>query len=119
MIGSTSTFIKRLAALFAGCVVATLAQAQPVRIGAVYSISGPGSFLGAPEDKVLFDGRDPTVFQASSDNPVRLDSDAQGAFARVATSTASTGVKVASRSPGLAIARGGRGGWWGRGRARL
>ena len=53
MIGSTSTFIKRLAALFAGCVVAALAQAQPVRIGAVYSISGPGSFLGAPEDKVL------------------------------------------------------------------
>ena len=48
-----STLIRRLTVLFAGCVVASLAQAQPVRIGAVYSISGPGSFLGAPEDKVL------------------------------------------------------------------
>jgi len=48
-----STLIRRLTVLFAGCVVASLAQAQPVRIGAVYSISGPGSFLGTPEDKVL------------------------------------------------------------------
>jgi len=48
-----STLIRRLAVVFAGFVVASLAQAQPVRIGAVYSISGPGSFLGAPEDKVL------------------------------------------------------------------
>jgi branched-chain amino acid transport system substrate-binding protein len=43
----------RLAVAFAGFVVASFAQAQPVRIGAIYSISGPGSFLGAPEDKVL------------------------------------------------------------------
>jgi hypothetical protein len=57
--------------------------------------------LDVKQSFVLFDGRDPTVFQASSDNPVRLDSDAQGAFARVATSTASTGVKVAI-GPGLA-----------------
>ena len=49
----TSTFRRRLAVAFAGVLVATLAQAQPVRIGAIYSISGPGSFLGAPEDKVL------------------------------------------------------------------
>ena len=45
--------IKRLGIAFAVCATASLAQAQPVKIGAIYSISGPGSFLGAPEDKVL------------------------------------------------------------------
>ena len=49
-------FVRRTAfSLAAGLVAAlpALAEAQPVRIGAIYSISGPGSFLGAPEDKVL------------------------------------------------------------------
>lgn len=49
-------FVRRMAfSLAAGLVAAlpALAEAQPVRIGAIYSISGPGSFLGAPEDKVL------------------------------------------------------------------
>jgi branched-chain amino acid transport system substrate-binding protein len=45
--------IKRLGIAFAVCATASLAQAQPVKIGAIYSISGPGSVLGAPEDKVL------------------------------------------------------------------
>jgi len=53
MSGKKSSFMGRLALVLAGCVVTSLAQAQPVRIGAIYSISGPGSFLGAPEDKVL------------------------------------------------------------------
>ena len=53
MSGDKSIFLRRLAVAFAACVVGTLAQAQTVRIGAIYSISGPGSFLGAPEDKVL------------------------------------------------------------------
>lgn len=53
MSGDKSIFFRRLAVAFAACVVGTLAQAQTVRIGAIYSISGPGSFLGAPEDKVL------------------------------------------------------------------
>ncbi len=57
--------------------------------------------LDVKQSFVLFDGRDPTIFQASSDNPVRLDSDAGGAFARIGTSTASSGVKV-QIGPGLA-----------------
>jgi len=44
---------KQLAIAFVACFAASFAQAQTVRIGAIYSISGPGSFLGAPEDKVL------------------------------------------------------------------
>jgi len=48
-----STLIKRLAVAFAACTIAVIAQAQAVKIGAIYSVSGPGSFLGAPEDKVL------------------------------------------------------------------
>jgi branched-chain amino acid transport system substrate-binding protein len=46
-------FLKRLAFAFAAFAVAAASQAQTVKIGAIYSISGPGSFLGAPEDKVL------------------------------------------------------------------
>jgi branched-chain amino acid transport system substrate-binding protein len=43
----------RLAVAFAVSALGVIAHAQTVRIGAIYSISGPGSFLGAPEDKVL------------------------------------------------------------------
>jgi hypothetical protein len=57
--------------------------------------------LDVKESFVLFDGRDPTVFLASPDNPVRLDNDGGGAFARVGTSTASSGVRV-QIGPGLA-----------------
>jgi hypothetical protein len=47
----------------------------------------------------VFDGKDPTVFATTPDNPVRFDS-ASG-FARVASSTAASGVKVLI-GPGLA-----------------
>jgi len=53
MSGDKSTFIKRLIVAFAASALGAIAHAQTVRIGAIYSISGPGSFLGAPEDKVL------------------------------------------------------------------
>jgi len=53
MTGQKRNLLGRLAIAFAACAAASLAHAQPVRIGAIYSISGPGSFLGAPEDKVL------------------------------------------------------------------
>ena len=57
--------------------------------------------LDVKQTFVVFDGHDPTVFQASSDNPVRFDGDADGPFARVSTSAASSGVKV-QIGPGLA-----------------
>jgi hypothetical protein len=57
--------------------------------------------LDVKQSFVLFDGRDPTVFLASPDNPVRLDGDSGGAFARIGTSTASSGVRV-QIGPGLA-----------------
>lgn len=42
----------------------------------------------------LFDGRDPSVFQSAPDNPVRFEGDTQGGFARVASSTNSTGSRI-------------------------
>jgi hypothetical protein len=60
-----------------------------------------GQTLDVKQSFIVFDGGDPTIFQASSDNPVHLDNDATGAFARIGTSTASTGVKV-QIGPGLA-----------------
>ncbi len=48
-----SRFIRKFSVAFAAVAVCVLAHAQPVRIGAIYSISGPGSFLGAPEEKTL------------------------------------------------------------------
>ena len=47
----------------------------------------------------VFDGRDPTVFATTPDNPVGFDS--SGGFARVSSSTSAPGVKV-TIGPGLA-----------------
>lgn len=59
------------------------------------------------ETFALFDGSDPTVFLADSDNPIRFDSDAIGSFARIATSTSSAGARAAI-GPGLAQRLAGR-----------
>ena len=48
----------------------------------------------------LFDGRDPTIFATTPDNPVRYVSDS-GGYARVSSSASSPGVK-ANIGPGLA-----------------
>jgi hypothetical protein len=50
---------------------------------------------------VVFDGRDPTIFETAPDNPVRLDNDGAGGFARVSSSAGAAGVK-ALIGPGLA-----------------
>ena len=43
----------RVAFAIAAFAVSSLAHAQTIKIGAIYSTSGPGSFLGAPEEKIL------------------------------------------------------------------
>lgn len=48
-----SNSIRRLALALTTITVGALVQAQTVKIGAMYSISGPASFLGAPEEKAL------------------------------------------------------------------
>ncbi|MCX5513565.1 hypothetical protein C3941_22665 [Kaistia algarum] len=48
----------------------------------------------ALESLVLFDGRDPSVFQSAPENPVSFQGDAEGGFARVSSSTGSTGARV-------------------------
>jgi hypothetical protein len=53
----------------------------------------------------LFDGRDPTVFATTPDNPIRFDS--TNGFARVSSSTGASGVKVMI-GPGLAARLAGR-----------
>jgi hypothetical protein len=63
--------------------------------------------LDVKQSFVLFNGSDPTVFQAPSDNPIHLDSDAAGAFVRVGSSANSTGVKV-EIGPGLAASLAGQ-----------
>ena len=48
--------MRRLALALPALALGGLAHAQdasPIRIGAIYSISGPGSFLGAPEERAL------------------------------------------------------------------
>lgn len=54
----------------------------------------------------LFDGRDPTIFVSTPDNPVRFVSDA-GGFARVSSTASAPGVKV-HVGPGLAARLAGR-----------
>ena len=48
----------------------------------------------ALETIVLFDGRDPSVFQSAPDNPVFFQGDTGGGFARVSSSTGSTGSRL-------------------------
>ena len=43
----------RLVFTIAAFALGALAHAQTIKIGAIYSTSGPGSFLGAPEEKIL------------------------------------------------------------------
>lgn len=50
--------------------------------------------LAIQQTFVVFNGRDPTVFESSSDNPIDLASDGDGGFARVSSSTDSAGVRV-------------------------
>jgi hypothetical protein len=50
---------------------------------------------------VVFDGRDPTIFESAPDNPVRLDQDTAGGFTRVSSSVDAPGIKAVI-GPGLA-----------------
>ena len=75
-------------------------------IGVRREVSDAATAARIPTDKVtvaqtvpVFDGRDPTVFATTPDNPVGFDSG--GGFARVSSSTSAPGVKV-TIGPGLA-----------------
>ncbi|MCX5497755.1 hypothetical protein OSH11_23855 [Kaistia dalseonensis] len=57
--------------------------AQPVASGAL-----------ALETIVLFDGRDPSVFQSAPDNPVHFEGDTTGGYAQISSSTGSTGARL-------------------------
>ena len=57
--------------------------------------------LAVNQTFVLFDGLDPTIFETTTDNPVRFDNDAGGSFARVASSSGAAGAAIVI-GPGLA-----------------
>ncbi len=61
----------------------------------------PGRNLEVTESLVVFDGRDPTVFEGASDNPIQFDSDAEGGFARISSATSAAGARAVI-GPGLA-----------------
>jgi hypothetical protein len=54
----------------------------------------------AGETITLFDGRDPTVFEADSNNPIRFTGSPGSGFATIATSSSSAGARVII-GPGL------------------
>jgi hypothetical protein len=59
------------------------------------------------ESLVVFDGRDPTVFEGSPDNPIRFASDADGEYARISSATGAAGARAVI-GPGLAERLAGR-----------
>jgi hypothetical protein len=61
----------------------------------------PDRYLDVAESLVVFDGRDPTVFEGASDNPIQFDSDAEGGFARISSATSAAGARAVI-GPGLA-----------------
>jgi hypothetical protein len=68
----------------------------PAEPRAVAPAPAPEAAAGALalETLNLFDGRDPSVFQSAPANPVRFEGDTQGGFARVSSSTNSTGSRI-------------------------
>ncbi|MEJ0011946.1 MAG: hypothetical protein WDM94_04800 [Bauldia sp.] len=81
-------------------------QGVTVDIGVRREVSDAATAARIPQDNVkvaqsyaVFDGRDPTVFSTTPDNPVRFDNTDK--FARVSSSTSAAGVKVMI-GPGLA-----------------
>jgi hypothetical protein len=61
----------------------------------------PERNLDVVESLVIFDGRDPTVFEGTSNNPIQFDSDADGGFAQISSATSAAGARVVI-GPGLA-----------------
>jgi hypothetical protein len=59
------------------------------------------------ESLVVFDGRDPTVFEGSPGNPIRFASDAEGEYARISSATSAAGARAVI-GPGLAERLAGR-----------
>ncbi len=57
--------------------------------------------LAVSQTFVLFDGLDPTIFDTTTDNPVRFDNDVGGSFARVASASGAAGATIVI-GPGLA-----------------
>jgi hypothetical protein len=104
--------VAAIAFLFVG-LVAIVALAVIPRGGdpaAVAAATGTGSTAtgsGDSQNYVIFDGRDPTVFEGGPGVPIRLDDDKEGAFARIASTASSAGVKVIV-GPGLANRLAGR-----------
>jgi hypothetical protein len=67
----------------------------------------PDRNLDVAESLVVFDGRDPTVFEGASDNPIQFDGDAEGGFARISSATSAAGARAVI-GPGLAERLAGR-----------
>jgi hypothetical protein len=61
----------------------------------------PKRQLNVAQSFAIFDGRDPTVFQGTPDNPIGFDKDALGGFARIASTASASGAKAVI-GPGLA-----------------
>lgn len=57
--------------------------------------------LTVAEEITLFDGRDPSVFESSAENPIHLEGDGTSGYARVISTIASPGAR-AEIGPGLA-----------------
>jgi len=70
------------------------AEPSPPAATAAAPAEPPAAGALALETLVLFDGRDPSVFQSAPENPVGFQGDADGGFARVSSSTGSTGARI-------------------------
>jgi hypothetical protein len=113
-----SAVIALLAVVLVGLVVYLVSPSRSPKVAATASIAAAkdasrladlaagGAEGAAPAADVrqsfnVFDGRDPTVFESAPGNPVQLDSDQAGAFARVTSAVGSAGSR-ALIGPGLA-----------------
>lgn len=65
----------------------------------VFSDSAPPSEMpkrnsDVIESLIIFSGGNPTIFEASSNNPIQFDSDAEGGFARILSTTSDAGARA-------------------------
>ena len=58
------------------------------------AVDVPKRALTVAQTYVIFDGRDPTVFEGTSANPIQFDKDALGGFARISSASGAAGAKA-------------------------
>ncbi len=84
-----------------GLVSSARPSAATIPSSSAAAIEIPERNLNVAESIEIFRGNDPTVFEASSNNPIQFESDSEGGFARITSGVTAPGARAVI-GPGIA-----------------